>query len=398
MNGTPKVSVIIPVYNTERYLRKCLDSVTNQTLRDIEIICVDDGSTDGSAEILREYQSKDERITVLEQERSNAGAARNLGLSIAKGEFLSFLDSDDFFEPTMLEHMYSCAKKRNAEIVVCEMMVYLDDSGETVPVNWHIVKGFLPAKKVFSFYDIKRNVFKSIVPYVWDKLIKRDIIIKNGIRFQEQSVYNDALFAFSAMMTARTITVLDEYLAYYRVRSVKNSISNTRYLHIDCVYSHLIGLKEYLTSKGIYVRYKRDFIWYAINLIYITFANSKHVLTLEEMNKVDLWLNEFDAKGHEPDYYYELSTYQWALQAIKLQSTNAELARLQPELSRLDNSLYRAIRDIRINGLRCYLDNTLLLRIARYIKVKGFRYTLHKIYMKVRKVTPDVGDEGQVIH
>ena len=179
MNAAPKVSVIIPVYNTERYLRQCLDSVVNQTLRDIEIICVDDGSTDGSLEILREYQAKDERIKILSQEKSNAGNARNLGLSIAEGEYLSFLDSDDFFELTMLEHMFACAKSGNVDIVVCEMKVYYEDTGDAVSVSWHIKKEYLPAKTFFSFKDIKRNSFLCIISYAWDKLIRRKLVTEN---------------------------------------------------------------------------------------------------------------------------------------------------------------------------------------------------------------------------
>lgn len=393
MIGTPKVSVIIPVYNTERYLRKCLDSVINQTLRDIEVICIDDGSTDGSLNILREYQSKDERITILRQEKSNAGAARNLGLSIAKGEYLSFLDSDDFFEPMMLEHMYVCAKNRNAEIVVCEMMLYMEDSGETVPVNWHIKKGLLPAKKRFSFYDIKSDAFRCIMSYVWDKLIKRDVVIKNGLRFQSQPLYNDAVFAYSAMMSANAITVLKEYLVYNRIRSSKDSITDTRYLHIDCAYSVLIGLKEYLMSKNIYAQYQRDFLCYAISLIFHTCMAPNNNTTSEMLHKADLWMDEFEVKGHEPDYYYDILTYQRLLQAIGSQCASAELARLQPELSRLDSSLYRIIRDIRTNGFQSYLDNTLLFMVVRYIKVKGFRFTFRKIYKKVHKVITDVRDE-----
>ena len=94
---TVKVSVILPVYNVEKYLKECLDSILNQTLQEIEVICVDDGSTDRSLEILREYEKKDKRVIVLTQENKGAGAARNKGLAIAKGEYLSFLDSDDFF-------------------------------------------------------------------------------------------------------------------------------------------------------------------------------------------------------------------------------------------------------------------------------------------------------------
>ena len=95
-----KVSVIIPVYNVEPYLKQCMDSVVGQTLKDIEIICVDDGSTDGSLDILKEYATEDSRIQIIEQKNAGAGAARNNGMRHATGKYLSFLDSDDFFEPT----------------------------------------------------------------------------------------------------------------------------------------------------------------------------------------------------------------------------------------------------------------------------------------------------------
>ena len=113
-----KVSVILPVYNASDYLHQCMDSIVGQTLKDIEIICVDDGSTDNSLDILKEYEQKDKRVKVIQQKNAGAGAARNNGLSIATGEYLSFLDSDDFFEPDMLEKAYEKAKGSNAQIVV----------------------------------------------------------------------------------------------------------------------------------------------------------------------------------------------------------------------------------------------------------------------------------------
>lgn len=105
-----KISVIIPVYNVEKYLRECLDSVVNQTFKDIEIICVDDGSTDKSLEILQEYKRKDDRFVILQQRHSGAGAARNYGLKLAEGKYIQFLDSDDYFEPTLLEELYTRAE------------------------------------------------------------------------------------------------------------------------------------------------------------------------------------------------------------------------------------------------------------------------------------------------
>ena len=116
----PKVSVIIPVYNVEKYLHECLDSLLNQTLKDIEIIAVDDGSTDSSLKILKDYAKKDKRLKVLTQENKGAGAARNLGMKHATGSYLSILDSDDYFDHSMLELLYKKAEKTKAKDVVLQ--------------------------------------------------------------------------------------------------------------------------------------------------------------------------------------------------------------------------------------------------------------------------------------
>ena len=129
---TVKVSVILPVYNVEKYLKECLDSILNQTLQEIEVICVDDGSTDRSLEILREYEKKDKRVIVLTQENKGAGAARNKGLAIAKGEYLSFLDSDDFFASGMLEEAYRRCVEKKAQICVYQVLRYNEKTKETV--------------------------------------------------------------------------------------------------------------------------------------------------------------------------------------------------------------------------------------------------------------------------
>ena len=113
-----KVSVIVPVYNGEKYIEECMDSIVGQTLREIEIICVDDGSTDGSPEILERFRRQDKRVRLISQENAGAGAARNRGFKEAGGEYLSFLDADDFFEPDMLETAYRKAKEQKAQILV----------------------------------------------------------------------------------------------------------------------------------------------------------------------------------------------------------------------------------------------------------------------------------------
>ena len=141
MNETnkPVISVIIPIYNSEKYLSECLNSVVNQTLHDIEIICVNDGSTDSSLEILEDYQSKDKRIKIINQEHNNAGSARNKGLEIARGEYLSFLDSDDYFDLNMLKEMYLTAKSDNKiEIVIAKSKQFEDNNNSFKEMEWSI--------------------------------------------------------------------------------------------------------------------------------------------------------------------------------------------------------------------------------------------------------------------
>ena len=145
------VSVIVPVYNAGAFLRRTLDCICGQTLRDIEIILVDDGSTDDSRSILQEYAARDPRITLLQQEHEYAGAARNKGMAIARGKYLSFLDADDIFEPTMLEKMVKRAEEVAADVVVCRCDIFHTE-GEYTPLTWQIHDRYLTKlnRKKFS--------------------------------------------------------------------------------------------------------------------------------------------------------------------------------------------------------------------------------------------------------
>ena len=154
-----KVSVIIPVYNVQDYLRECLDSILNQTLKELELICVDDGSTDKSLEILREYEKKDNRVIVLTQHNKGAGAARNKGLEIARGEYLSFLDSDDFFATGMLEESYRKCKKENAEVCVYQVVRYNDVTGKIRYDSGSFKKVMFQREKKFFLIKTCQNKF-----------------------------------------------------------------------------------------------------------------------------------------------------------------------------------------------------------------------------------------------
>jgi len=254
------LSVIIPVYNTEQYLRRCLDSVVNQTLKDIEIICVNDGSTDNSFSILQEYKQKDNRIIILTQENKGAGAARNAGLNIAKGEYLAILDSDDLYELTMFEKMYNVSEALQTDITVCLSKVFDNITKKTWDGKWSAMD---IEKEVFSYKDtleIRQN-FDFFIGWSWDKLFKKSFIEQYKFRFQEISHSNDGFFVFCAMYAANRITILREPLVNYRANR-EGSVAFTHDKNPICFYEMHKAVKEGLKQLGVFPYIKERYaIW-----------------------------------------------------------------------------------------------------------------------------------------
>lgn len=263
MDGTPAVSVIIPAWNASRYLRQCLDSVISQTLTNIEILCIDDGSTDDTPDILREYEEKDSRISVFRQENCGAGAARNHALRHVKGKYLSFLDSDDFFEPEMLEKSFAAAEKNQADIVVFGCDYYSESSGRYRSCPNSINRLILPSAGVFSLCDVRRDAFRLFSGWAWDKLIRTDLVMDNSLAFQEQRTTNDMLFVFSALVLSQRIVVVSELLAHHR--RGKTSLSVTRETSWECFFNALTALKKQLLAFGVFPRFEQDYVNYALH-------------------------------------------------------------------------------------------------------------------------------------
>lgn len=215
-----KISVIVPVYNVEKYLKQCIDSIVNQTLKEIEIIIVNDGSTDKSREILDNY-SNDSRVTIIDKENEGLGAARNTGLKLAKGEYIYFLDSDDYIELDMLEKLYNLSTTKNADIVQCGMRRFYEDSDkeEFIFYNQELMI------EIHSSESIVKKYLKYEIPgYVHNKIISRELLRKNNILFPTGVYYEDILPTLKMFKSANKIILYKEALHNYRQRS--NSISN----------------------------------------------------------------------------------------------------------------------------------------------------------------------------
>ena len=254
-----KVSIIIHVYNAEKYLGKCLESLLSQTLQEMEIICVDDGSSDGSPEILKRFQERDGRVRILTQENQYAGAARNNGMKEAQGEYLLFLDADDFFENTLLEKVYNQGKKMEADIVLFGAKQYNDKTGIVSPASWYFKRDALPRENPFSGKTENTDVFAIVTPAPWTKLFRREFVEKQGLSFQGLQNSNDVYFVLTALALAEKITYVDEELVFYRV-GMKGSLQGSKSLHPDCFIEAYAGVYHELQRRGIYERYEEGFM------------------------------------------------------------------------------------------------------------------------------------------
>ena len=204
-----KVSVIVPVYNMEKYLEKCMDSLVNQTLEDIEIIAINDGSKDNSLKILKAYEKKyPKKVKIIDQENGGISVARNNGLDIATGQYIGFVDSDDYVKLDMFEKLYNKIEKTKSDIVVCDFEEYhmLDNSFKYIYVVQKIKKS--------NLYD-DVSIINNIDYAPWNKLYKRDLF--KNIRFPKNIKYEDLNTILKTFMLASKISTVNESLYLYRI-------------------------------------------------------------------------------------------------------------------------------------------------------------------------------------
>lgn len=220
-----KVSVIVPVYNVKKYLPQCMDSIINQTLKDIEIICVNDGSTDGSDEVLKEYAKKDSRIRIVNRPNGGLSAARNTGMPYAKGKYIGFVDSDDYIAQNAYELMYNNAEWYQSQMVICAVHKYDESIGKIVDDDPYYTLGYFPKdlnNRTFTHFDAK-DFFQDFCVMAWNKLYLRSFLEKMNARFPDGYIFEDGPFFTDIFFDMERVTIVRDFLYYYRINRV-NSI------------------------------------------------------------------------------------------------------------------------------------------------------------------------------
>lgn len=266
----PVVSILVSVYNVSKYLRQCLDSLVNQTLKEIEIICVNDGSTDSSAEILEEYAEADERVIIVNKQNGGLPSARNAGLDVARGKYVGFVDGDDYVDADMYRRMYNAARINEADIVVCGGHPFPDE--DKAPA-W--LKDALSPRDITYRTGGAEALFteRGAKPFLWRDLVRRELIEENKFRLDEKIVVGeDQAFQFKIFPAAQKITFMQDKLYYYRYsrpESIMNEPQNKDYgtrisKHVNMMESIAASWKDRLSLKDSAVRF---FEW-AVDFLY----------------------------------------------------------------------------------------------------------------------------------
>ena len=300
-----KVSVIVPIYNVEKYLRKSLESIISQTLEDIEIICVNDGSKDNSRDILEEYAQKDPRIVIIDKENGGLSSARNAGMEVARGEYIGFVDSDDWIEDTMYEKLYYNAKLNESEMVICSVHKYDDKRKQIVDNDKYYTLEYFEPKffdGTFNHLDTKDFLLQVCV-MAWNKIYKREVIEAKRAKFPEGLIFEDGPFFFSIYFDMQRVSLVNEFLYYYRINRPHSIIDKGGKNFIDLLdvtklmFTEIVKLPYYNEIKNCFFKEKFNDALYRYKMM-----NKKY--KKQFFNKMKEFYCSIDLEGFDEEYPY----------------------------------------------------------------------------------------------
>lgn len=254
----PKVSVIVPVYNTERYLQKCLDSLVKQTLKELEVIIVDDGSTDSSPQIIKDYCSRyPGKFICYTQKNSGQAVARNKALKLCTGEYIGFLDSDDFVKESMFERMYNIGVQKNADYVACGYTDITYRYGKVVVLQNYV------ASKVAT--NTKDMFFGALVsPFI--HLYRRETLNSSKVTFTEGKIYEDTAFYLKLIPYIKKIAVIEEPLAY-RVRHQNSTTTTFTFQKVSQIFPVIDEAINYYRQHQLWEQYKEELTYFCVKVL-----------------------------------------------------------------------------------------------------------------------------------
>ncbi len=304
------VSVVVPIYNAYNYLETALDCILDQTLREIEVICIDDGSTDHSLEIIKKYHERDSRVRIVTENNAGASTARNKGIARVRGEYTIFLDADDIYEPTLLEKLYNLAIKEKLDVAISRYDIYNSKTGKFTPAIDEAHGDIYAHGAVVSKNECPAYIFESTTGYIWNKLFRTAMIKEKELTFApELYIFEDVHFVCAALSFADRVARVEEVLIHHRVYSDQSRAKLFR-KYYNLVPEVYLKIKEFLMHNGTYI---------PLNLSYLNLSASrcfKIYNLLSGEAKEDFWnilhSGKADALGwytHEASAFENLEVY-----------------------------------------------------------------------------------------
>lgn len=287
-----KISIIVPVYNVEKYIDKCLKSLVNQTLKDIEIIVVNDGSPDNSQKIIDKYERKYSNVKSYIKKNGGISSARNYGLKYAKGEYIAFVDSDDYVDVTMFEKLYNKAKKDSYDIVECNLHM-VDDNGNLIKDVYHTLPNDINTEEELKKYMI--NMYTS----VWNKIYKKNLF-DNKIRFKKGVWFEDVEFLYRLIPFVKSIGFVNENLYYYVQR--EGSITKTFDDRLYCYVDNWNGIVNFYKEKGLYSKYYEELEYSYVRYLYASFIKQSSNYKDKKNFTKTVEMAMKNVKAYFPDY------------------------------------------------------------------------------------------------
>lgn len=275
------VSVIVPIYNVEKYLRQCISSILAQTMKDLEIICVNDGSTDNSLEILNKFASYDSRVKVISKQNSGYGDSMNIGIDNAEGEYIGIVESDDYILPDMFSSLFREAKEKDADVVKSNYYSISERAGR----NYEEILSGIPYHTIFSSNDYMK--IWDIIPSIWSGLYKKDFLEKHKILFHTSAgaSYQDISFWYKVLLSAKKIVCVPEAYLCYRSDNENSSVKSPK--KVFCIMDEFRVIKKYIKEKHLEfmlpIILKEQFIHYIGN--YFRIDSLYQYAFLERMKK-----------------------------------------------------------------------------------------------------------------
>lgn len=350
----PMISIVVPVYNAERYLDTLFSSLRQQSFHDYEVVFVNDGSTDDSESKLFEYSKQDSRFRFVTRENGGEGAARNTGLELITGRYVAFFDADDFVESDMLQEMVACAEAHCANEVICAIDSYHESENRFEQNAWAVSREVIPAEVVFDPSEIE-DVFRHITGYAANKIYRTDYISQNNLTFQEVRTHGDLSFSCAALAGAKRVVYIDRVFYHHRIHEGSLS-SSTQGAEWDCLFEALLELKHELIRLSLWDSFEKDYANYVLQMALWKFwrVSGSDRIKFDECLR-SRWFAELGVTNYSKDFFYRENEYDFLkdtmaapyrqragklLEELVQQEFDQEreLAFIQRELSRIEGS------------------------------------------------------------